>query len=1029
MKRITVFLIATLLVGSIGYSQKAINTKAIGGTGTHLAHKALFHNNATFLLGNFGTTYTKYVNFTIDGHTFEQCPNVNWTNYMLKLNDDNSLAWFKHQTYAENEDVRIDIYNAELDSEGNLFVLFRIEKGGKVVFGGDEFESNGYPFIVAKYSTNGTLIWHRKLNSSPEFTVSSSGNLVLVIAINRWFDFRFSHWDEDYFWNGANDIYGKTFRMIVLSGADGSMVTNKVLTSDLYHSLNQDEIDLIENNSIDLSYVTLTKIGEHSVLTLSVDYIGEHNLFYSETQLEKRFVTYGPKTSGLVKSEFDNTYIRLTNFNEDDTKSHITKYNSSLTEVIAQGEINQPAFFGRSIVDNDGNIIIMSSQFNSNTQYNGISLYMDDSPNNSARFTYLNSNLELLGQKHLYYPWYSNSAFNHFGYNSEKNSIKTIGNESQAINIDTVLFYPSDYNSDIVIFDFENTGILPKSLTLRNHTTFTLNVGESKELAVEFFNPQQLNVEWVLNGNTVSSEPNYTFNATSKGEFNLSLKAYDPNYPSKVFTKHWQVNVTSAEAQLLFPQGHPLYNNDIARFTIDSIGNYFWGIDKYKKAVYQVNLDNVADYTEWINPAETDLNNENPMEVRLDADRNPWFLMSSGLVLEKSSGQWAKHSLTDMGITASPTQLCLIDGVMHISTENGVVKTGEVWEDVPNVEVYTTYLPTYSNPGEPNTTPTRKVFAMHQTTDGNFWIGSEYGLKNLTTGDTLYPQNHGMPFNRTLSIASSGNNLYFGDAQNGLVEYNVEQNKFRLFILFDVSKEFYTDMGIRSMSTDANGNVWFVNDAGGYGYGQGLFCLNPLSKRITHYNPNVSVVKTITFGQNNTVYARIDGRIRVLNKEYVETQGVITFSVTNNSQPIENAVITINQEELATNSNGLASVTLPFASYAYTVTHPNYKTFNANISFQEETTIEVILQPSTTHNEVNFVSSIALYPNPFNESILVYNHTNATHVEISTLSGVTVLSQPLHNNIVTTSNLNSGFYIISIYLKNGEKQVFRMVKQ
>ncbi|HPX07163.1 MAG TPA: T9SS type A sorting domain-containing protein, partial [Tenuifilaceae bacterium] len=192
---------------------------------------------------------------------------------------------------------------------------------------------------------------------------------------------------------------------------------------------------------------------------------------------------------------------------------------------------------------------------------------------------------------------------------------------------------------------------------------------------------------------------------------------------------------------------------------------------------------------------------------------------------------------------------------------------------------------------------------------------------------------------------------------------------------------------------------------------------------------NVSVVKTIAFGQNNTVYARIDDRIRVLNKEYVETQGVITFSVTNNSQPITNATITINQEELATNSIGLASVTLPFASYAYTVTHPNYQTFNANISFQEETTIEVILQPSTTHNEVNFVSSIALYPNPFNESILVYNHTNATHVEISTLSGVTVLSQPLHNNIVTTSNLNSGFYIISIYLKNGEKQVFRMVKQ
>ena len=1027
MKRIIVFLIATLLVGSIGYSQKALSTKAIGGPGTHLIDRTLFHNNATYLLGNFGTNYTKYVNFTIDGHTFEQCPNVKWTNYILKLNNDNSFAWFKHQTFAEKDEGTIDIYNAELDSEGNVFVLFRVDEGGKVVFGGDEFESNGYPFILAKYSTNGELIWHRKLNRFPVFTVSSSGNPVLVIAINSGFDFRFSDWDNDFHWNGADGISGKTFRMAVLSGADGSMITDKVLTNDLYQSLNQDEINLIESNSIDIDDISLTKIGEHSVLTLSR--IGEHNLFYNETQLDKRFVTYGPKTVGLVKSEFDNTYIRLTNFNEDDTKSHISKYNNSLTEVIAQGEVNQAAFFGRSIVDNDGNIIIMSHQFNSSTQYNGVSLYMDDSPTNSARFTYLNCDLELMGQKHLYYPWYSNAAFVSFGYNSEKNTIKTLGNESQSINIDTLLYFPSDYNNDIVIFDFDNTGILIKSLTLRNHTTFSLNTGESKDLAVDFFNPQQLNIVWLLNGNTVSSEPNYTFNATAKGEFNLTLKAYDPNYPSKIFSKHWLVNVTSPETELLFPQGHALYNNDIGRFAIDSIGNYFWGIDKYKKAVYQVNLSNVADYTEWINPAETDLNNENPMEVRLDANRNPWFLMSSGLVLEKSSGQWAKHSLTDMGFTASPTQLCLIDGVMHISTENGVVKTGEVWEDVPNVEVYTTYLPTYSNPGQPNTTPTRKVFAMHQTTNGNTWIGTEYGLKNLSNGDTLYPQNHGMPFNRVLSIASSGNYLYFGDSQNGLVEYNVEQNSFSLFILFDVNRESYSDMGIRSMSTDSNGNVWFVNDAGGYGNGKGLFCFNPSSIRITHYNQNVTVLKTIEFGQKNTVYARIDGRIRVLNKEYVETQGVITFSVTSNSQPIENAVVTINQEELTTNSSGLASVTLPFASYSYTVTHPNYQTYNANISFQEETTVDIVLQSNNTSSGLNLVKGISVYPNPFQEAIYIDNYQFANSIAISTIAGICVLSKPLNSNIVNTSRLNKGVYIITVGLKDGEKQVFRLVKQ
>ncbi|MBN1989450.1 MAG: T9SS type A sorting domain-containing protein [Bacteroidales bacterium] len=156
---------------------------------------------------------------------------------------------------------------------------------------------------------------------------------------------------------------------------------------------------------------------------------------------------------------------------------------------------------------------------------------------------------------------------------------------------------------------------------------------------------------------------------------------------------------------------------------------------------------------------------------------------------------------------------------------------------------------------------------------------------------------------------------------------------------------------------------------------------------------------------------------------------MLTFSVKANSQPISNATIAINQEELATNSNGLASVTLPFASYAYTVTHPNYKTYNAEINFQEETTVNLVLESNTTSSESHLANGISLYPNPFKDVIYIANYQYVNSIMINTSTGTNVLSQPLSSNTLNTSRLNKGVYIVTVFLNNGEKQVFRLVKQ
>ncbi len=156
---------------------------------------------------------------------------------------------------------------------------------------------------------------------------------------------------------------------------------------------------------------------------------------------------------------------------------------------------------------------------------------------------------------------------------------------------------------------------------------------------------------------------------------------------------------------------------------------------------------------------------------------------------------------------------------------------------------------------------------------------------------------------------------------------------------------------------------------------------------------------------------------------------ILTFLVTANSQPIANATIAINQEDLTTNSEGLVSISLPLGTYSYTVTHPNYLTYSSSINFQQETTVDIILESNTTSSESHLAKGISLYPNPFKEAIYIDNYQYVNSVSIHSITGINVLSKPLNSNMVSTSRLNKGVYVVTVFLKNGEKQVFRLVKQ
>lgn len=161
---------------------------------------------------------------------------------------------------------------------------------------------------------------------------------------------------------------------------------------------------------------------------------------------------------------------------------------------------------------------------------------------------------------------------------------------------------------------------------------------------------------------------------------------------------------------------------------------------------------------------------------------------------------------------------------------------------------------------------------------------------------------------------------------------------------------------------------------------------------------------------------------------------IVTFTVTDNQgNAVDAANIAIDgvDDELETDEDGVATITLSDGTYTYTVTANGFITSNGTFIVNGED-ISVDVELITVGIETSTLSNIDVYPNPFHSSITLSNANRASRVVISNLIGQKVMEIKLTGSdreTILTDGLVNGIYLIQIYSESGERLVKKMIKE
>ncbi|MBN2891985.1 MAG: choice-of-anchor J domain-containing protein [Bacteroidales bacterium] len=176
-----------------------------------------------------------------------------------------------------------------------------------------------------------------------------------------------------------------------------------------------------------------------------------------------------------------------------------------------------------------------------------------------------------------------------------------------------------------------------------------------------------------------------------------------------------------------------------------------------------------------------------------------------------------------------------------------------------------------------------------------------------------------------------------------------------------------------------------------------------------------------------------DNRSFILTNETLTLNDVwaneylITFNVTDGTDPLEEANISINSVDLTTNAAGNALINLTNDTYSFTVTLSDYETYtNDVIVASDNQTVNVVLN----HLEIDETNSnVVIYPNPAKDFVTLQNVQENSKILILSLDGKVLIEQNVQNNSqIDISSLNSGIYLIKIEINNNSiiKQIIKI---
>lgn len=222
------------------------------------------------------------------------------------------------------------------------------------------------------------------------------------------------------------------------------------------------------------------------------------------------------------------------------------------------------------------------------------------------------------------------------------------------------------------------------------------------------------------------------------------------------------------------------------------------------------------------------------------------------------------------------------------------------------------------------------------------------------------------------------------------------------FIVQDDAEALLSDVEIEiedqdeSLTTNANGAASVMLPPNSYNFTATL-------EGYKVYAGNVTVV----YG-NNTVNI------------VLETLYTVTFTVEN---MIAGSEIQINQETLIPNEDGIATIELPNGEYPFTLTAPEYPTFNGTVTVDGED-VEVFISTGI-HNPL--ISALKVYPNPVVDR-LILEGVKIDAAEVFSITGQLLLQIKQVNGFIDLSSLNKGVYLIRVK-SQGSETTIRVVKE
>mgnify|MGYP000870022633 FL=1 len=156
----------------------------------------------------------------------------------------------------------------------------------------------------------------------------------------------------------------------------------------------------------------------------------------------------------------------------------------------------------------------------------------------------------------------------------------------------------------------------------------------------------------------------------------------------------------------------------------------------------------------------------------------------------------------------------------------------------------------------------------------------------------------------------------------------------------------------------------------------------------------------------------------------------VTFTVTDNSVPLAEATISINEQTLTTGTDGIATIELENGVYPYTVSATDFVTHEGSITVEG---VPVDEDVCLLHVGVssNLLSNIGVYPNP-TSGILNFNFAGeqVQTIKVVDITGKTVLEKTNVNPSETLdiSNLANGLYLVVVQT-NKENISYKIIKE